>query len=600
MDIEAAKETLPDAPGVYKFLNTRGEVIYVGKARNLRRRVLSYFSRAEDPKCDYKTRNLVRHIAQVEWILTDTEWDALLLENNLIKYYNPRFNVLLKDGKTYPYLCITAESYPRLLFLRQKVYPDAKYYGPFPGGGMLRSLMELFQTLYRLRDCDLKLTPEGVAAGRFRACVKYYIGNCAAPCIGKQSHSAYLEAVQEIQRLLEGEWELVLAEIDRQRQQAVETLEFERAHELKKRLEQLRAYQQRSLIADAALGDIEVLSFVTGVKISVVHHLRVQKGRVVASHTWQFPTRDWEETPYEVLERIIGEIAADHPHPPHQILLDGWPSDKALPEWHNFTFLFPEESSALTALAVFCRKTALSIVEQKNAFLTEKTSKQEATLQELAALLKLPKFPLRIECIDNSHIQGSHMVSGVAVFIRGEPRRSEYRRYIHENLSEGNDFEAIRAVIRRRYEKRLRAGMPLPDLLLIDGGKGQLAAACEAMQEIGLNVPVFALAKKKEEIFSPDRKSPLFIDKRSPVLRLLQRIRDESHETAVGFHRQRRDAAALRTLLLSVPGIGTKCAEKLLTEFGSLERLRTASLEDLCRILGKRRGESLHSFLQHV
>lgn len=599
MELELAKEALPELPGVYKFLSARGEVIYVGKARNLRRRVLSYFSRAEDPTCDYKTRTLVRHIAGIEWIITDTEWDALLLENNLIKHYSPRYNVLLKDGKTYPYLCITDEPYPRLLFVRQKVYPGAKYYGPFPGGGMLRALMEILQGLYKLRDCDLALTPARVAEGRFRACVKYYIGRCSAPCIGKQSHAEYVAAVSEIQRLLEGEWEAVLAEIDRQRQIAVAELEFERAHELKKRLEQLRAYQQRSLVADAALGDVEVLSFVSGAKTAVAHHLSVQKGRIVASHTWQFPAKVWADHPTEILGRIVGEIANEHGRIAEKILIDGWPPNAPFPEESEITFFEPD-TPEWQALALLCRKTAQSLADQKNAFLTEKLSKHQATLQALAEVLKLPKPPYRIECIDNSHIQGAHLVSGVVVFIEGEPRRSEYRRYVHEDIPVGDDFAAMRAVIRRRYEKRLRDGMPLPDLLLIDGGKGQLSAAVEAMQAIGMNVPVFALAKKREEVFAPDRAEPIYIDKKSPVLRLLQRIRDETHETAVGFHRQRRDAATLRTTLLGIPGIGQKLAEKLLNAFGSLERMKGASLSDLEKVVGKRRAENLYTFLQNA
>ncbi|MEN3041572.1 MAG: excinuclease ABC subunit UvrC [Bacteroidia bacterium] len=599
MEIEAARELLPELPGVYKFLNARGEVIYVGKARNLRRRVQSYFSRVDDPRCDYKTRALVRHATGIEWIVTDTEWDALLLENNLIKYYNPRYNVLLKDGKTYPYLCITEEHYPRLLFVRQKVYPNAKYYGPFPGGGMLRILMELFRNLYKLRDCDLRLTPEGVAHGRFRACVKYYIGSCAAPCIGKQSYEAYREAVAEIQRLLEGEWEAVLAEIDRQRKQAVEELDFERAHELKKRSEQLRAYQQRSLVADAALGDVEVISIVAGERTAVAHHLSVQKGRIVASHTWQFSATDWAQLPEEILDRIVGEIANDQGRLASQILIDGWDPDRPLPTHAEISYLLPN-TPEWEALALLCRKTALSLSEEKNALISNRASKYQAVLQELAEILKLPKLPIRIECIDNSHIQGAHLVSGVVVFLNGQPRRSEYRRYIHEGIPVGDDFAAMRAVIRRRYEKRLREGMPLPDLLLIDGGKGQLSAAMEAMQAIGMQVPVFALAKKKEEIFAPYQSEPIYIDKRSPVLHLLQRIRDETHETAIGFHRQRRDAATLRTALLSVPGIGVKLTEKLLTEFGSLERLRAASIQELERVVGKQRAQTLYSFLQNV
>lgn len=595
MHLARAKEALPDLPGVYKFLSSRGEVIYVGKARNLRRRVLSYFTKAEDPTCDYKTRTLVQHIAQIEWIVTETEWDALLLENNLIKHYAPRFNVLLKDGKTYPYLCITREPYPRLLFVRQKIYPDARYYGPFPGGGMLRSLMGLFRDLYRLRDCDLKLTPEAVEAGRFRACVKYHIGRCAAPCIGKQSHVEYVAAVEEIRRLLEGEWDAVLAEIDRQRQEAAANLEFERAHELKKRLTQLRAYQQRSIVVDAGQGDVEVLSFVTGERAGIAHHIAVRGGRIVASHTYQFAARDWANTPTEVLERLLGQLAAEQGRLGERIILDGWPLSAPLPESTEWTF--ETDTASWAELAALCRKTAFTLAEEKNALLGKRTEKRLSVLQELQRLLMLERLPYRIECIDNSHLQGAHLVSAVVVFIEGQPRRSEYRRYVLEGLDKGDDFAAMRAVITRRYEKRLREGMPLPDLLLIDGGKGQLSAAQEALHQLGLSLPLAALAKKQEAIYLPSRSEPLYIDTRSPVLQLLQRLRDETHHAAVGFHRQRREAHTLKTTLEELPGIGKKLAERLLERFGSLERVKEAPLEELSALLGPKRAEKLKNQL---
>ncbi len=595
MRVEAAREALPDLPGVYKFLNSRGEVIYVGKARNLRKRVLSYFTRAEDPACDYKTRLLVRHLAEIEWIVTDTEWDALLLENNLIKHYNPRYNVLLKDGKTYPYLCITEEPYPRLVFTRQKVYKGT-YYGPFPGGGMLRALIELFQGLYKLRDCDLKLTPEGVAQGRFRACVKYYIGTCAGPCIGKQSHAEYKAAVEEVRRLLEGQWEAVLSELDRQRREAAAELDFERAHELKKRLDQLRAFQQRSIVVDAAQGDVEALSFVVGVRAGVAHHLAVRGGRIVASHTWQFTAQQWAEAPHEVLERIVGVLAADQGHVAPQVLVDGWPAEVPLPELEGFVFLVPE-GPEWTELALLCRRTALTLAEEKNAFFAQKEGKRLQVLRALQEVLKLPTPPRRIECIDNSHLQGAHLVSAVTVFVDGEPRRSEYRRYILEDIPVGDDFAAMRAVVRRRYEKRLQEGLPLPDLILIDGGKGQLSAARESLQALGLDIPTFALAKKREEIHTPHATEPIYIDRRSPVLHLLQRIRDETHAAAVGFHRQRREGAALHTELMSLPGIGEKLAERLLGRFGSVERLRAATLEELKEAVGPHRAQKLYAYL---
>jgi len=576
-------------------MSVRGEVLYVGKARNLRRRVLSYFQRVKDPRCDYKTRLLVQSAHHIEWVVTDSEWDALLLENNLIKSYQPRYNVLLKDGKTYPYLCITEEPYPRLLFLRQKAVPG-QYYGPFPAGGMVRMLLSLFRELYGVRDCDLALTPEGVAAGRYRACVRAYMGTCKAPCIGRQSHEAYLQTIQEIQDLLEGRWEEVLTRIEAAIREAVAELAFERAHELKKRLEQLRDYQQKSLVIDEAYGDAEMVSILAGERVAVVHHFSIERGRIVASHVWQFSAKEWEERPEEVLEAVTGRILTERGKLAPAIYVDGWPADVPLPESTEWTYLFPTDE-AWQKLAVMCRNTAWTLLQEKHRFLEKKLNKGRSILEEMQRALGLPRLPLRIECIDNSHIQGAHLVSSVVVFIEGEPRRSEYRRYVHEDLQVGDDFEAMRRVVRRRYEKRVREGLPLPDLLLIDGGKGQLQAAKEVLDALGLaHLPVFALAKKKEELFRPGIPEPLYIDRRSPVLRLLQALRDEAHRTAVGFHRQRRDAAVLKTQLMSVPGIGPVLAEKLLTRFGSVEALRQASLDDLKAVLGTRRAETLYQY----
>ncbi len=576
-------------------MSAQGEVLYVGKARSLRRRVLSYFQRVRDPRCDYKTRLLVQSAHHIEWVVTDSEWDALLLENNLIKSYQPRYNVLLKDGKTYPYLCITEEPYPRLLFLRQRVVPG-RYYGPFPAGGMVRVILGLFRELYGVRDCDLPLTPEGVAAGRYRACVRAYMGTCAAPCIGRQSHEAYIQTIQEIQDLLEGRWEEVLTRIEAEIREAVAELAFERAHELKKRLEQLRDYQQKSLVIDEAYGDAEMVSILAGERVAVVHHFSIERGRIMASHVWQFSAKEWEERPEEVLEAVTGRILTERGKLASAIYVDGWPAEVTLPESTEWTYLLPTDE-AWQKLAAMCRNTAWTLLQEKHRFLEKKLSKGRPILEEMQRVLGLPRLPLRIECIDNSHIQGAHLVSSVVVFIEGEPRRSEYRRYVHEDLQVGDDFEAMRRVVRRRYEKRMQEGLPLPDLLLIDGGKGQLQAAKEVLDALGLaHLPVFALAKKREELFQPGIPEPLYIDRRSPVLRLLQALRDEAHRTAVGFHRQRRDAAVLKTQLMNVPGIGPVLAEKLLTRFGSVEALRQASLDELKAVLGSRRAETLYQY----
>ncbi len=589
-------EKLPDLPGVYKFIGPTGEVLYVGKARNLKRRVLSYFQRAKDPRCDLKTRLLVHHAHHVEWVVTENEWDALFLENSLIKSYQPRYNVLLKDGKTYPYLCITDEPYPRLLFLRQKVV-KGRYYGPFPAGGMVRMLLDLFRDLYGIRDCDLALTPEGVESGRYKACVRAYMGTCKAPCIGRQSHEDYLETIHEVRALLEGRWQEVLGRIEEEIQKAVAELAFERAHELKKRLDQLRDYQQKSIVIDEAYGDAELVSILAGSRIAVVHHFSIERGRIVASHIWQFGAKEWETRPEEVLERVTGQILTERGRLAPAIYVDGWSAELPLPESTEWSYLIPSDE-AWQRLAQMCRNTAWTFLQEKHRFIEKKLLKTRSVLEEVQKVLKLPKLPLRMECIDNSHIQGAHLVSSVVVFVDGEPRRSEYRRYVHEDLKVGDDFEAMRRVVRQRYEKRVREGLPLPDLLLIDGGKGQLQAAKAILDELGLgHIPVFALAKKKEEVFRPGSSEPLYIDRRSPVLHLLQAIRDEAHRTAVGFHRKRRDSAALKTQLLALPGVGPVLSEKLLTHFGSIESLKRASLEDLKAILGARRAQTLYQYL---
>ncbi len=589
-------EKLPELPGVYKFVGRGGEVLYVGKARNLKRRVLSYFQKARDPRCDHKTYLLVQQAHHIEWVVTDSEWDALLLENNLIKSYQPRYNILLKDGKTYPYLCITEEPYPRLLFLRQKVV-KGRYYGPFPAGGMVRTLLSLFRELYGVRDCDLALTPESVEAGRYRACVRAYMGTCKAPCIGRQSHDAYKQTIEEIQALLEGRWQDVLSRIAAEIQDAVSQLAFERAYELKKRLEQLQDYQQKSLVIDEAYGDAEAISILAGERVAVVHHLSIERGRIMASHVWQFSAKEWEERPEEVLEAVTGRILTERGKLAPAIYVDGWPANVPLPESTEWTYFLPTDE-AWQKLAHMCRNTAWTLLQEKHRFLEKKLSKGRSVLEEMQRALGLSCLPVRIECIDNSHIQGAHLVSSVVVFVEGEPRRSEYRRYVHEDLQVGDDFEAMRRVVYRRYEKRLREGLPLPDLILIDGGKGQLQAARGILEELGLgHLPIFALAKKKEELFRPGTVEPLYIDRRSPVLHLLQAIRDEAHKTAVSFHRQRRDSAVLKTQLMSVPGIGSVLSEKLLSRYGSVEALKRASLDELRTILGARRAETLYQYL---
>lgn len=588
-------DNIPDLPGVYKFMGWGGEVLYVGKARSLRRRVLSYFQRAKDPHCDYKTRLLVERAESLEWVVTESEWDALLLENNLIKAYQPRFNVLLKDGKTYPSICITKEPYPRVLFVRQRVQ-EGEYFGPFPWGGLARRYMRLFQEVYGLRDCDLLLEPGGVEAGRYRPCVRAYLRTCKAPCIGRQSHAAYLDMIAQIRAILSGRWEEAAAAIEARIQEAVARLAFEEAHAFRQHLDQLRQHQRESLVVDERLGDAEMLSIVAGSRVAVIHHLSIAQGRIVASHVWQVQAKAWESHPEEVLEQSVGRIVALRGRLAPVVWVDGWPARRPLPESYEWAYAMPQEEP-WTRLAYMCRQTAFTLLEQKQAFLDQQGAAAQAVLEALQETLGLPTLPRRIECIDNSHLQGSHLVSAVVVFVEGRPQRSAYRRYIHRDLCVGDDYEAMRRTIRRRYEKRLIRGELLPDLLLIDGGKGQLQAAVEVLASIGVRIPTFALAKKKEEIFGVGQAEPLRLPRHDAVLRLLQAIRDETHRTAVGFHRARREAALLQSKLLAVPGIGPVLAERLLARFGSLSRMQEASLEELGQVVGAKRAEKLFEYL---
>ncbi len=576
-------------------MGSGGEVLYVGKARNLRRRVLSYFQRAKDPQCDYKTRLLVERAKDLEWVVTESEWDALLLENNLIKTYQPRFNVLLKDGKTYPSICITEEPYPRVLFVRQRVQAG-QYFGPFPWGGVARSYMRLFREVYGLRDCDLELDPAGVEAGRYRPCVRAYLKTCKAPCIGRQSQAAYLDMIAQIRSILSGRWEEATAVIEARIREAVTQLAFEEAHALRQHLDQLRHHQRESLVVDERLGDAEMLSIVAGSRVAVIHHLSIAHGRIVASHVWQVSAKAWEVDPEEVLEQSVGRILAARGHLAPTVWVDGWPVERPLPESYEWSYALPQEEP-WTRLAQMCRQTAFTLLEQKQAFWDKQGAPAREVLQALQRLLDLPTLPRRIECIDNSHLQGSHLVSAVVVFLDGRPYRPAYRRYIQEGLTIGDDYEAMRRTILRRYQKRLAYGETLPDLLLIDGGKGQLQAAVEVLQSLGLQVPTFALAKKKEELFVVGRSEPIHLPRHDAVLRLLQAIRDETHQTAVGFHRARREAAVLQSRLLAIPGIGPALAERLLDRFGSLERMQQASLEDLVQVVGAKRAEKLFAYL---
>ena len=583
MDIRERIKLLPNAPGVYRFLNADGEVIYVGKAKSLKNRVAQYFVPQE--RLTRKTALMVSKIADLQHTVVDSEADALLLENNLIKQYKPRYNILLKDSKTYPWICVTDEDFPRIFLTRRFIKSYGTYFGPYSSVRHARSLIELFENLFSLRDCRQKFTVESVAAKPLRPCLNYHTGRCKAPCAGLISRQEYNEGISEAVRLLKGGGREMIRRYTEKMLEASGRLAFEEAEEYRKKTELLKKHYDKSLIVSTDISDADVFSMIFDGFTGYGNYLRVRQGCIIQFMKLALKM-NIEEEQSSMLEMFIAEISSKFGELSREVLVS-FPISMELPgkEIH-----VPQRGEK-AGLVELSRKNAAAfkfdLMKQEEHVNPDEY--HEKVMEQLRRALGMEKLPRHIECFDNSNIQGTNPVASCVVFRDGKPSKKDYRHFNIKTVVGANDFASMEEVLTRRYSRLLREGEELPDLIVIDGGKGQLSFACEALAKLGIleNVTVVGLAKRLEEIIVPGDPYPLFLDKNSSALKLMMQIRDEAHRFGITHHRNRRSKTQIESRLRDIPGVGEKTEEALLRRFGSAQRVSKATYEDLSATVGK-------------
>ncbi|MGY6558651.1 MAG: excinuclease ABC subunit UvrC [Nitritalea sp.] len=578
---------LPDAPGVYQYYNEEGDLIYVGKAKSLKKRVSSYFSKTVGMA--YKTKRMVKEIRKIEIMLVDTELDALLLENNLIKKFQPKYNILLKDDKTYPYIVITQEHFPRIFPTRKRFKNAGTYFGPFASVKAMHNVLGLIRSLFNVRTCKLDLHPAKISEQKYKVCLEYHIGNCLGPCEALQGEPDYLKDIEQAKNILKGNLGVAKAYFKTRMQEAAEALAFERAQRYKDKLNLLEKYQAKSMLVNPAIKDVDVFTLVTDERIAFVNFLKVINGAVVITKTVELKKR-LEESDQELILTAIIRLREQFNSTAEEIITNVV-FDEPI---EGLTITHPKIGDKMRLIELSLKNAKYS--KQEKALQTgEQHDKKHRVLHQLKQDLSLKELPLHIECFDNSNIQGNYPVASMVCFKEGKPAKKEYRHYHIKTVIGANDFASMTEVVGRRYKHLVEEDLPLPQLIVIDGGKGQLSSAVEALKELDLygKIPIIGIAKRLEEIYFPEDQYPLYIDKKSPALQLIQRLRDEAHRFAITFHRNIRSKQSLGTQLHQVQGFGPATAEKLLKEFKSIKKIKEAASSEWEKVVGKRKAELL-------
>ncbi|NPA67214.1 MAG: excinuclease ABC subunit C [Chlorobi bacterium] len=589
---------LPKLPGVYIFFNKDDTVIYVGKAKNLKNRVSSYFKEKYD---SVKTKILAGHTVRFEHIVTETETDALLLENNLIKKHLPRYNVLLKDDKTYPWICIKKEPFPRVFQTRKLVKDGSEYFGPYTSVKTVRILLQLFKNIFQLRTCNYNLTEKNIKAGKFKVCLEYHIDNCKAPCIGLQNENEYNEQINQIKNILKGNFASVKTYLKSLMKEYSNKLEFEKAGEIKEKLEKLETYQSKSTVISAASGNYDVFSLVSDEKSAFVNYLKVVDGAVIYVHTTEFKKR-FNETDEEILPSAIAEIVNKQQSGFDEI------KEMILPfnpdfDFFNIKITVPKKGDKRKLLELSQRNARYFRLDKiKQRSLTDSDRHQKRILNTVKKDLRMKDLPVHIECFDNSNIQGTNPVAACVVFKNGKPAKKEYRKFNIKTVKGPDDFASMEEVVYRRYKRLLDENGDLPQLIIIDGGKGQLSSAVKSLKKLNLfgKITLIGIAKRLEEIFFPGESIPLYLDKNSETLKLIQRARNEAHRFGITFHRNKRSKNFLNSELENISGIGIKTAQKLLTEFKSVKKISETSISDLQKSIGRQKAEIIYSYFNET
>ncbi|MEO0044272.1 MAG: hypothetical protein RL329_3720 [Bacteroidota bacterium] len=576
---------MPPLPGVYRFIGANDLVLYVGKAKNLKNRVGSYFGERENRLA--KTKAMVKASLKIEYTIVESEQDALFLESNLIKKYQPKYNVLLKDGKSYPYIAIKKERFPRIFITRQPEKDSSTHFGPYVSTQKVELLMDLFKQLFPLRTCIHALTETNITQKKFKVCLEYHIKNCMGACVGLESEAAYMEKIAQITNVLKGQFGAVSRSLKKEMMAHAEKLEFEKAQQVKERLKLFEDYQSKSTIVSTTIVDADVFAIAGDEKTAFVHFLKVVNGAVIHSFNLELAKQIEEETDDSLLERAIPYLRQKFDSQSKELILsiEAHFADKSV------LISVPKigDKRKLVELAAKNAKFQLLQHQKQAALKTGQPAPAERILLTLQKDLRMKHIPLHIECFDNSNLQGTNPVSSCVVFINGKPAKREYRHFNIKTVEGPDDFASMEEVVMRRYKRRLAEAAPLPQLIIIDGGKGQLSAAMKSLTALDLHekVTVIGIAKQLEEIFFPLDSIPLYIDKKSESLKLIQQCRNEAHRFAITFHRDQRSKNFITSELTDIQGIGDKLTQKLLTHFGSAERVKQASEAELETVVGK-------------
>jgi excinuclease ABC subunit C len=578
---------LPESPGVYRFYNSKDELIYVGKAKSIRKRVSSYFNKQSG--VNRKTLRLVSEIEKIDFTVSNTEFDALLLENNFIKQNQPKYNILLKDDKTFPYICILKERFPRIIYTRKYLPEQGEYFGPYSSVSAMKNVLDLVRKLYSIRTCSLLLSEANIEQRKFKVCLEFHIGNCKGPCEGLHDEQAYADEIQQARNILKGNISVVYQYFNDQMKVAATNLEFERAQFYKDKLDTLERFQTKSLVVNRALTDIDVVTITSKEEYAYVNYLQIKEGAIVFAKTVELKKK-LDEPDEELLSLAVVELR-EQTRSTHTTVFSNIPIT-VLEE--NIENVIPKigDKKKLIDLSV---KNGLELRKEREILREGKKSRQREVLGILQKDLQLQSLPVIIECFDNSNFQGTTPVASMVRFVEGKPEKKGYRHFNIKTVEGPNDFASMKEIVGRRYKRVMEENLPLPDLILVDGGKGQLSSACEALKELGIygKIPIAGIAKRLEEIYYPDDPFPLLINKKSPGLLLIQQIRDEAHRFAITFHRQKRSKKTLVTELEGLEGIGKKTADKLIRHFRSVKKIKEAPLEEIEKIVGKKKAEQI-------
>jgi len=592
--LELQIQTLPDSPGVYQYYDKDEKLLYVGKAKNLKKRVLSYFNKVHEVG---RTRVMVRKIFTIKHIVVTNESDALLLENNLIKKLQPRYNVMLRDDKSYPWICIKKEPFSRIFSTRRMIKDGSEYFGPYTSFKTVHTILDLIKELYPLRTCNYDLTENNIRNGKFKVCLEYHIGNCKGPCEGHEPLEKYQEQVNAIREILKGNFKESMRDFKKQMAQFAAEMEFEKAQKIKEKIEVLENYQSRSMVANPKITNVDVFSIVSDESAAYINFLQISHGSVIRSFTLELKKK-LEETDEELLELAIIELRERFNLTSREVIV---PFEVDLGE--NIKVTVPQLGDKKQILDLSIRNAKFYRIDQlKQMQIVDPDRHTNRIMAQMKKDLRLPEEPRHIECFDNSNIQGTNPVAACVVFKDGKPSKKDYRHFNIKTVEGPNDFASMEEVVYRRYKRLLDENEPLPQLIIIDGGKGQLSSALKSIDALELRgkIAIIGIAKRLEELFYPGDNIPLYLDKKSETLKVIQYLRNEAHRFGITFHRDKRSKNALQTSIETIPGIGEKTMQTLIKHFKSVKRLKKASEKEISDVIGLSRAKKITDFYSKI